>query len=152
MTEITHVQIADFCDDETTVSVTAKSGEEEITFYVQTTDCEYRGDLDCWVNTDNDTDISFCEDGPYKNFDSSKIIKAAENFIEDRIEHTRYQINGHDVYFIHKTNGSCDVVTENKGYVNHYSSAYQSRFSGLLEHCLTREDAICYAMENGERC
>ena len=94
-TEILNVELFIYDDGDTTAQVTAKSNNNTVVFYVQTIkrvgyadhrkcglDTEYLYDLSkgCYINTDHSEDI---DKEDYPDFDFTKIIESAENFITD---------------------------------------------------------------------
>ena len=92
---IQNIEIADFCEYESTVSVRAEDEKGVIeTFHVQTTDGLFRSDLGCWVLTSDSSDNIDFED--YPNFDLDEIIEAAERFMSKRVkeQETPYFIDG----------------------------------------------------------
>lgn len=89
---IKHVEKSDFCNE--TVEITT----DKETFYVQTTDNEYRYSLGCEIWNKSDTDVS--ED------DQEELIEVAEKFME---EHGEQGI-------------------ENPAYINKDSSPYTRRY------------------------
>ena len=104
---INNVEVADFCEDGTTISITATAatGEQE-TFHVQTVDGEYRYSLGCWILTnDSNGDI---ESDDYPAFDLAEIINAAEDHAEALLKD--------------------DERTENPNYYNKDASPYTCRF------------------------
>lgn len=142
--EIINTGISDFCDEQTTVEVEAKSfhGESE-TFHVQTVDGFYRRDLGCLVMTNSSAgDIDFND---YPTFDARKILRTAEKYIKSIIkeEHTGFTIGNETVYLLIK-NESVDVVTRNSNFINADTSNYQREFSDAIKTFSSREDAIQY--------
>ena len=79
--KIESVKLADFCEDNTTVSVSSidDDGKKE-TFHVQTTGGRYRSELGCWIFTDKDGENLDRDD--YQTFDIPTIIDEAVEFIQ----------------------------------------------------------------------
>lgn len=74
---IIDVELADFCDYGTTVSVTAAASGFEETFHVQTTNGCYEPGAGCWIITDK-SDGCVDEDAQYNEFDFECIAYEAE--------------------------------------------------------------------------
>lgn len=150
---ITNVELADFYDDQATVSVTVTAESKDFsidkdeTFHVQTVDGEYRSDLGCWITTDNsDGDISY-EDYPYFDFD--EIIEKAENFLSDNSKYisTMYLINNRYACIVERFK-KVEIVTVNPNFINSDTSSYQCEYSAAIEEFETVEDAYKYLEEN----
>lgn len=75
-TNITHVDIADFCEEGTTVEVAF----DDITFYVQTHKGRYNTQLGCWIMEKNNDGGEIDQDD-YPTVDFGDVIEAAETFI-----------------------------------------------------------------------
>lgn len=140
---IERIEIADFCEDETTVSVTATANDIEETFHVQTVDGINRSDLGCWITTDSSQGDIDSDD--YPDFDIDLIVDEAECFIQMMTteEKTEHRIDGEDVYLI-INDDRVKVVTRNPDYINQFSSSYQREFSEPLKVFDTREEALEY--------
>ncbi len=81
---IDNVEIADFDEEGTTISVTATANENSETFHVQTVDGEYRSSMGCWILTnDSDGDI---DEEDYPDFNFTEIIKEAEDLAEQNAD------------------------------------------------------------------
>ncbi len=132
-------------DDGTTVAVTVNNE----TFYVQTVDGVYRGDLGCWITTDtSDGEIDYDD---YTDFDIDDIVKTAEKYIQSLTEEieTDYKINNKTVYIIIRNN-NVDVVTHNEGFINKDTSSYQREFSAPIESFDNKNEALQYLSKLGE--
>lgn len=143
---IKQAEIADFCDEGDTVSVTAEADNEVRMFHVQMTDNAHRPDLGCWILTDGaDGDID-PEDFPA--FDIGEIIEYAERFIQATVkeEATRFILNGDDVYLLIGPE-KVDIVTRNRNFINKETSSYQREYSDPIATFDTRHKAINHLSE-----
>ena len=130
--KIENIEFADFCEDGTTVSVTAVDDLcKSETFYIQTVDGEFRRDLGCWIFTDKDGDDIVLE--YYPRFDYSEIIAQAEKFIQSQVDEqlTNYFINSMHVYLLVR-HDKIQVVTRNNHFISADTSTYQREFSEPL--------------------
>lgn len=102
-TLIESVEIADFDEEGTTISVTAKASETE-TFHIQTVDGEYNRSLGCWIiaNTCGED----LDQDDYGDFDFEIIINEAEKLAMQNCE-----------------------GEENSNYINKDATPYEKRFS-----------------------
>ncbi|MFW5872131.1 MAG: hypothetical protein ACOCUT_03405 [bacterium] len=141
--KIKKIEISNFDDEGTTVSVTVVNNDKEETFYVQTVDGEFRSDLGCWILTDfSGGDIDYDD---YPNFNFPEIIKKAEKFIQEQVqeEKTNFKIDGEYIYLL-ITDDDVKVVVENSQFVNKQTSSYQRKYSDPIETFDSREDALEY--------
>ena len=76
---ITDTRLANFIEDNSTVSVTA---DDQI-FHIQTVDGRYKTELGCWILTDDSHGEIDADD--YPQFDIPAIIEAAESFLAQDI-------------------------------------------------------------------
>ena len=77
--KIIKTKLADFIEDNSTVSVTARASGYEETFHVQTVEGRYKAELGCYILTDaSDGKV---EEDEYEGFDFECIIYEAEKYI-----------------------------------------------------------------------
>ncbi|MFT6835036.1 MAG: hypothetical protein ACJA0H_001070 [Francisellaceae bacterium] len=138
-TKITDVSIL---DDEygSTAIVEAQNaiGKKE-TFYVQTTDAEYRSDLGCWLIAGGD-DI---DQDDYPFFDFHLIISSAERCVRDTYE---IKETADSELYLKVYNNKVEVVELNRNFINKDSSSYQTEYK-LVETFVDEDDADKYIAE-----
>lgn len=124
---IKKVEISDFDEELTTVSVTAQSFEGERTFNIQTVDGECRRDLGCWITTDDAYDDIDHDDYPL--YDIEEIVNEAEVYIQHLTKEkpTEYSIVGSDIYLIVLLN-RVTLVIKNPDFINSDTSSYQRKY------------------------
>lgn len=141
---ILNIEIADFCEDGSTVSVSVLDKNDiAFDFYVQTVDGLYRSDLGCWLLTsDSDGDIN---QDDYPSIDFAQVIKQAEVFLSEQVEEkaTEHSIDGEDVYLLISSN-NVKVVTRNSRFINKDTSSYQREYSEPLYVADDVQDAEQY--------
>jgi hypothetical protein len=146
---ITNAQIADFCEEGATVSVSCESVHHKETFHVQTVCGEYRPSLACFITTDTSSGDIDKED--YPEFDLGAVVSEAELFLQSTIdeEWMDCRINGESVYFITKNNG-VTISTENERFINSDSSPYQTKYNYIM-HFPNRSDALKYLESHADK-
>lgn len=145
---ITNVEIADYCDDETTCIVSATCCNKEENFHVQTTDGLYRSDLGCWVTADDCGDGIDFDAERFEGFDFSLIIKEAEECVKDR-----YKIESTDspsyILKVFKAEGKVEVCEVNHNYINRDTSSYQTEYE-VIATFYDKEEALEYIEEESK--
>lgn len=124
---IKKVEISDFDEDLTTVSVTSQSFEGERIFNIQTMDGECRRSLGCCITTD-DTYVDIDYDD-YPLYDIEEIVDAAEAYIQHLTKEkpTEYSMVGCDIYLIVLLN-RVTLAIKNPDFINADTSRYQRKY------------------------
>jgi hypothetical protein len=112
-------QDIDYAD---TVILEVQKDDKYAKFYVQTTDCEYRSDLGCEVDSTSEEEVEFDED------EIAEIIASAEQYIQDITKYTAtdYFLDDCRLY-IKNCAGEISVLQENPRFINS-SSGYQREY------------------------
>lgn len=139
------------CPDGTTVEITAEACDTTETFYVQTSEGEYRSDLGCWITTINSNGNILASD--YPDFDFDLIIKEAEAVIkaERDLTDTKHNTTNDQNIFIVFENNEYKVLALNHDFINSDTNSYQHRFDEELDSFCTKKEAIDFVKENFKR-